>query len=78
MENEGNGSSQWKNSRLEDWGEKFQDGKLVQKPRIGKKILYQKIDMKNYFVQKMEKVVLSSEKFCHWKNSKSENWLQEF
>ncbi len=46
----------WKNG-----GEKFQDGKLVQKPRMGKKILDQKIDMKNCFVQKTEKIVLGGE-----------------
>ncbi len=33
--------------------------------------------MKNYFVQKTEKIVLVGEKFCR-KNSKSENWLEEF
>ncbi len=37
-------------------GEKFQDGKLVQKPRI-RKNLGHKIGMKNYFVGKIEKVV---------------------
>ncbi len=33
----GNGSSQLNNSRSENWGEKFHDGKLVQTPRICKK-----------------------------------------
>ncbi len=26
----------------------------------------------------MEKIVLVGEKFCRWKNSKSENWFEEF
>ncbi len=56
MENGWNRMSQWNNSRLKNRGEKFQGGKLVQKSRIGKKILGQKIGMKNYFVQKMEKL----------------------
>ncbi len=63
--------SQWNNFRTAKWGEKFQDGKLVQKSGIGKKILGLKIGMKNYFAQKMEKIVLVHEKFYHWKNS---NW----
>ncbi len=45
----------------------------MQKPRIGKKIIGKEIDMKNYFVQKMERIVLVDEKFCCWKISKSEN-----
>ncbi len=55
MENGWNECSPWSNSSSENCGEKFQDGKLLQKPRIGKKILSQKIGVKNYFVQKMEK-----------------------
>ncbi len=38
--------------------------KIGAKPRIGKKILDQKISVKNYFAQKIGKIVLVGEKFC--------------
>ncbi len=43
-----------KNSKMENW---------YKNPESIKKFLGQKIDIKNYFVQKMEKIVLGSEKF---------------
>ncbi len=43
---------------------KWKHGKLVQKLGIHKKNFDEKIGLKNYIVQKMEKIVLVGEKCC--------------